>query len=414
IIYLWQLTGRILLALCCVRTATVYAGLLPEAVSNGYQYNRPTAPGTTTFDEGIFTGPTGVGDYSNRKNYGYPRDSPSERLTLPPFTATKTTPTINSGSGSGSDSDGDSDSGNFSNRGSDSATGSVNAFEFGRRSGNTYRRPGFRNNFSRGIGYNQPSRANSFDLPNGYNNIPSYQGTTNFPPPLSILSGNNEITDPYHNQYDLNDNRPRPYNFQYRVFDPPSGNDYGQQESSDGNVIRGEYRVLLPDSRTQIVKYTADDANGYNANVQYEGQVQYPNGFFPGTGTGIGTGTGSFPDTSVGYKFPGSGSEGPYQPADFSSVTPYQGRGVPGDIRGGNPRVDGIREGGIGGGAPASGGGGAGGSGYNRGPTGSNGIFSSTGGGGIRGIGGVDGVGSVAVGAGPGNQYLPPGGGFGK
>ncbi|CAD6244063.1 GSCOCG00013228001-RA-CDS, partial [Cotesia congregata] len=195
--------GRILLALCCVRTATVYAGLLPEAVSNGYQYNRPTAPGTTTFDEGAFTDPTGVGDYSNRGNNGYPRDSPSERLTLPPFTTTKTTPTINFASGS--DSDGDSDSGNFS----DSATGS-----------------------------------------------------------------------------------PRPYNFQYRVFDPPSGNDYGQQESSDGNVVRGEYRVLLPDSRTQIVKYTADDANGYNADVQYEGQVQYPNGFFPGTGTGTGIGTG--------------------------------------------------------------------------------------------------------------------------
>ncbi|CAG5094079.1 Similar to resilin: Pro-resilin (Drosophila melanogaster) [Cotesia congregata] len=409
--YLLQLTGRILLALCCVRTATVYAGLLPEAVSNGYQYNRPTAPGTTTFDEGAFTDPTGVGDYSNRGNNGYPRDSPSERLTLPPFTTTKTTPTINFASGS--DSDGDSDSGNFS----DSATGSVNALEFGRRSGNNYRgEPGFKNDFSRGIGYNQPTRANTFDLPNGYNDIPSYQGTRNFPPPLPIPSGNNEITDPYRNQNNLNDNRPRPYNFQYRVFDPPSGNDYGQQESSDGNVVRGEYRVLLPDSRTQIVKYTADDANGYNADVQYEGQVQYPNGFFPGTGTGTGIGTGSFPDTSVGYKFPGSDSEGPYQPIDFSSVTPYQGRGVPGDIRGGNPRVDGIREGGrgrggIGGGVVASGGGGAGGSGYNRGPTGNNGIFSSTGGGGIRGIGGV---GSVAVGAGPGNQYLPPGGGFGK
>lgn len=72
--------------------------------------------------------------------------------------------------------------------------------------------------------------------------------------------------------------RPQPYNFQYQVYDPPSGNDYSQRESSDGNVVQGEYRVLLPDSRTQIVKYTADDANGYNADVQYEGQAQYPQG----------------------------------------------------------------------------------------------------------------------------------------
>ncbi|KAI4478299.1 hypothetical protein M0804_011953 [Polistes exclamans] len=70
--------------------------------------------------------------------------------------------------------------------------------------------------------------------------------------------------------------RPQPYNFQYQVYDPPSGNDYSQRESSDGNLVQGEYRVLLPDSRTQIVKYTADDANGYNADVQYEGQAQYP------------------------------------------------------------------------------------------------------------------------------------------
>lgn len=62
------------------------------------------------------------------------------------------------------------------------------------------------------------------------------------------------------------------------MYDPPSGNDYSQRESSDGNVVQGEYRVLLPDSRTQIVKYTADDANGYNADVQYEGQAQYPSG----------------------------------------------------------------------------------------------------------------------------------------
>lgn len=87
--------------------------------------------------------------------------------------------------------------------------------------------------------------------------------------------------------------QPRPYSFQYEVRDPPSGNDYGQQETSDGNgVVRGEYRVLLPDSRTQIVRYTADDVNGYRADVRYEGQARtgtfgYSGNYQPGIfGTG--------------------------------------------------------------------------------------------------------------------------------
>ena len=34
--------------------------------------------------------------------------------------------------------------------------------------------------------------------------------------------------------------------------DAKSGNDYDRREVSDGNVVRGEYRVQLPDGRTQI------------------------------------------------------------------------------------------------------------------------------------------------------------------
>ncbi|XP_025985927.1 pro-resilin [Solenopsis invicta] len=78
--------------------------------------------------------------------------------------------------------------------------------------------------------------------------------------------------------------RPQPYSFQYEVVDPPSGNDYSHRQSSDGNVVQGEYRVLLPDSRTQIVRYMADDANGYNAEVQYEGQARGGYGGYGGGG----------------------------------------------------------------------------------------------------------------------------------
>lgn len=43
--------------------------------------------------------------------------------------------------------------------------------------------------------------------------------------------------------------------------------DNTHQAQSDGDVVKGEYRTLLPDGRTQIVRYTADWKNGYNAEV---------------------------------------------------------------------------------------------------------------------------------------------------
>lgn len=50
----------------------------------------------------------------------------------------------------------------------------------------------------------------------------------------------------------------------------------------------------MPDSRTQIVRYMADDVNGYNADVQYEGQAQYPRGGGPGGYQGGGFGGGGY------------------------------------------------------------------------------------------------------------------------
>jgi hypothetical protein len=85
--------------------------------------------------------------------------------------------------------------------------------------------------------------------------------------------------------------QPTPYNFQYAVRDAASGNDYKQQESSDGRSVQGEYRVLLPDGRNQIVRYRADDATGFNADVQYEGEPHYPSG---GGGGGYGGGSNSY------------------------------------------------------------------------------------------------------------------------
>ena len=47
--------------------------------------------------------------------------------------------------------------------------------------------------------------------------------------------------------------------FQLRVDDDLTANHFGHNEASDGNVVTGEYRVLLPDGRTQIVRSVEND-----------------------------------------------------------------------------------------------------------------------------------------------------------
>ncbi|CAL4140335.1 unnamed protein product, partial [Meganyctiphanes norvegica] len=41
-----------------------------------------------------------------------------------------------------------------------------------------------------------------------------------------------------------------PYEFDFGVADEESGNQFSHVENNDGQVTRGEYRVLLPDGRT--------------------------------------------------------------------------------------------------------------------------------------------------------------------
>lgn len=62
-----------------------------------------------------------------------------------------------------------------------------------------------------------------------------------------------------------------PYKFGYKVYDPHHGTSFGQNEHSDGETVKGEYQVVLPDGRLQLVTYTADWKTGYHADVQYHG-----------------------------------------------------------------------------------------------------------------------------------------------
>eukprot|EP00094_Tigriopus_californicus_P014244 TCALIF_13797-PA protein Name:"Similar to resilin Pro-resilin (Drosophila melanogaster)" AED:0.13 eAED:0.14 QI:0/0/0/1/1/1/2/0/131 len=70
---------------------------------------------------------------------------------------------------------------------------------------------------------------------------------------------------------------PPKYEYQYAVADQYAGVDFNQNEARDGYATTGEYRVVLPDGRTQIVTYnTADAYSGNVADVRYEGEAQYP------------------------------------------------------------------------------------------------------------------------------------------
>ncbi|XP_041985841.1 cuticle protein 19-like [Aricia agestis] len=118
-----------------------------------------------------------------------------------------------------------------------------------------------------------PSRYNSFAPSTSY--LPPRQDYNNGYNYQQPHSGDQSQYDHHHNHHHENE-VPKSYEFGYSVKDYKSGNDYDRRESSDGNVVRGEYRVQLPDGRTQIVTYHADWLTGYHADVRYEGEARYP------------------------------------------------------------------------------------------------------------------------------------------
>ena len=83
---------------------------------------------------------------------------------------------------------------------------------------------------------------------------------------------------PYHQPAPYHEEKiaPKPFAYEYGVNDEYSGANFGQNEVQDEyGVVSGQYRVLLPDGRTQIVTYHADHENGYTADVTYEGVAHY-------------------------------------------------------------------------------------------------------------------------------------------
>ncbi|CAG4977082.1 unnamed protein product [Colias eurytheme] len=66
------------------------------------------------------------------------------------------------------------------------------------------------------------------------------------------------------------------YDFSYAVSDPHTGDDKQQQESRDGDVVKGSYSFHEADGSIRTVEYTADDHNGFNAVVHNSAPTAAP------------------------------------------------------------------------------------------------------------------------------------------
>ena len=125
-------------------------------------------------------------------------------------------------------------------------------------------------------------------------------------------SGSQSYGAPQQNSYGASEEEfpPQPYSFEYEVQDD-QGNDYGHKEESDGRRVEGEYRVLLPDTRVQTVTYYVEGDSGFVADVQYEGEAQFPEdsqngqygGAAPNNGYGAPSSGSRTPSTSYGSQF---------------------------------------------------------------------------------------------------------------
>merc|ERR1712025_155352 len=79
-------------------------------------------------------------------------------------------------------------------------------------------------------------------------------------------------------QQDIYPYAPPVYTYEYSVNDPSvSGSVFSVHESRNDLEAAGDYRVSLPDGRTQVVSYTVSGPQGgYVASVEYEGEAAFP------------------------------------------------------------------------------------------------------------------------------------------
>ncbi|XP_061710139.1 cuticle protein 8-like [Cydia pomonella] len=66
------------------------------------------------------------------------------------------------------------------------------------------------------------------------------------------------------------------YEYTYSVADGHTGDNKSQQETRDGDVVKGSYSFHEADGSIRTVEYTADDHNGFNAVVHNTAPTHAP------------------------------------------------------------------------------------------------------------------------------------------
>ncbi|XP_055322962.1 pupal cuticle protein Edg-84A-like [Sitodiplosis mosellana] len=61
------------------------------------------------------------------------------------------------------------------------------------------------------------------------------------------------------------------YTYNYAVSDDFTGDQKSQQETRDGDIVKGQYSLVEPDGSVRTVDYEANDISGFNAVVSKNG-----------------------------------------------------------------------------------------------------------------------------------------------
>ncbi|XP_068148916.1 cuticle protein 7-like [Drosophila tropicalis] len=76
------------------------------------------------------------------------------------------------------------------------------------------------------------------------------------------------------------------YQFDYGVDDAHTGDHKSQWETRDGDKVKGSYSLKESDGTIRVVHYTADDHNGFQAEVKKLGHAHHPEVYVKSHGHG--------------------------------------------------------------------------------------------------------------------------------